>query len=200
MGANSAAKALFPGTRREILALLFGQPDRSFYLREIVERTGLGMGQVQRELKRLSEGAVLRRFERGRHVYFQAERNSPIFDELRGIVAKTVGAADTVREALLPLADKVGAALIFGSVARGEETAERDLDLLIIGDISLREVVGVLADAQVRLGREISPTVFPPEEFRDKAAGGDHFIDAVLKAEKIFLIGTENELGQLSTQ
>ena len=191
------AVALFPQTRRALLGLLYGVPDRAFYLREIAAQVGSGMGQVQRELGRLSRTGILRRFEQGRHVFYQADRRCPIFEELRGLVVKTVAGADHLRQALSELEDRIAVAFVFGSVARGEDSAESDLDLFVVGAVSLQEVVTAIDPLERTLGRQINPTVYPPEELRSKLAGGHHFLTAVLADEKIFVIGTQNELGEL---
>ncbi len=191
------AVALFPQTRRALLGLLYGLPDRAFYLREIAARVGSGMGQVQRELKRLTQAGILRRFEQGRHVYYQADRRCPAFDELRGLVIKTVAGADQLRHALSELGDRIAVAFVFGSVARGEDRAESDLDLLVVGDVSLQEAVAAIDSTQQALGREINPIVYRRSELRSKLEDGHHFLTAVLADEKIFIIGTQDELGEL---
>ncbi len=191
------AVALFPRARRALLGLLHGHPDRAFYLREIAARVGAGMGQVQRELERLTRAGILRRFEQGRHVYFQADLRCPVFDELRGLVVKTMAGADHLRQALRELADRIEVAFVFGSVARGDDRAESDLDLMVVGDVSLQEVVTAIAPVQRTLGREINPTVYPTQELRAKLKDGNHFLSAVFAGEKIFVIGTQDELGKL---
>jgi len=155
------------------------------------------MGQVQRELERLSSAGILRRFERGRHVYFQANRSSPFFEELRGLVEKTVVGLDVLSQALKKLADRIDATFVFGSFARGEGRPESDLDLLVVGEVSLQDVVAAVAPLEETLGREISPIVYPLAELRSKLANGDHFLTTVFADEKIFVIGTQHELGEL---
>ncbi len=191
------AIALFPQTRRTLLRLLYGFPDRAFYLREIAARVGAGMGQVQRELGRLTQAGILRRFEQGRHVYYQAERHCPAFDELHGLVVKTMAGSDQLRQALTELEDRIAVAFVFGSVARGEDQAESDLDLLVVGDVSLQEVVTAIDSIQQTLGRQINPVVYPTDELRSKFRDGHHFLNTVLADEKIFVMGTQNELGKL---
>ena len=191
------AVALFPRTRRALLGLLYGFPDRAFYLREIASRVGSGMGQVQRELGRLTRAGLLRRFVQGRHVFYQAERHCPVFDELRGLVAKTLAGVVHLRHALTELEERIAVAFVFGSVARGEDRAESDLDLLVVGDVSLQEVATAIVSMEPTLGRSINPTVYPPAELRSKVEGGHHFLTAVLAGEKIFVIGTQDELGKL---
>ena len=194
---SSIVVALLPQTRRALLGLLYGLPDRAFYLREIAAKVGSGMGQVQRELGRLTRAGILRRFEQGRHVFYQADRRCPIFDELRGLVVKTVAGSDHLRRALAELEDRIAVAFVFGSVARGDDRAESDLDLFVVGEVSLQEVVAAIDPIQRTLGREINPTVYRPAELRSKLEGGHHFLTAVLADEKIFVIGTQDELGEL---
>ncbi|MQA30784.1 MAG: nucleotidyltransferase domain-containing protein [Luteitalea sp.] len=159
-GSNvDAATLLFGSTRRRVLGWLLGHADESYYLREIVRHTGTSVGAVQRELEKLTAAGLLTRTVDGRQVYFQANRDAPIFPELRELFAKTAGLTDVLREALLPLADRVQVALVFGSAARGELRAKSDIDLLVIGDAAFHDVVEALGQAQGRLGRDINPTV-----------------------------------------
>lgn len=201
MSANNSdsalSAALWPKARAAIIGLLFGRPDEAFYLREIVERTGLGVGHVQRELKRLTDAGVFERTERGRHVYFQADRDCPIFDELRGIATKTMGAPAVLRDALAPLADRIVAAFIFGSFARGDEHSGSDIDLMVIGDTTFAEVVRAIRPAEAKLDRPINPTVYPVAEFRAKRAAGHHFVNSVMNGEKQFILGDADELADL---
>jgi len=189
---------LFGKTRRAVLALLYSHPDESFYLRQIARTTGTGMGALQRELKQLSEAGVILRNEIGQQAFFKANGDCPVFHELRNLIIKTFGVADVVRAALSPLADKIQLAFIFGSMVSGEFKQSSDLDVMVIGKIEFAEIVAALTPAQQTLAREINPSVYPPEEFRSKLAGGHHFLKTVLSAPKIFLIGNENELEKLA--
>ena len=195
--AEPVSEALFPKARRKILGLLFGRTDRAFYLREIVDLTGLGVGHVQREVQRLSQGGVIRRSSQGRHVYYQANPSCPVFEELRRLVTKSMGAVATLRQALEPIAERIDAAFIFGSVAHGTEQAESDLDLMVIGKVSFAETVAAIRQAESRAGRAINPTVYPPGEIRSKLATGHHFLVAVIQSEKLFVVGNEDELRDL---
>jgi len=200
MGTNTLdpiGAALFPRSRRTILGILYGDPERAYYLREIIELAGLGTGQIQRELARLSGAGILRRFEQGRHVYFQADPRCPVFEELRSLVTKSVGAGAVMAAALRDLEDRIRLAFIFGSIARGEERSQSDLDLLVVGDISFSELVEALSDAESTLHREIHPSLFSADEFRGRRESKDHFLDSVLREEKVFVIGGEDELGVL---
>jgi predicted nucleotidyltransferase len=191
---------LFGKVRRAILSMLFGHADKAFYLRQIVRMTGFGLGPVQRELKQLAESGIIRRRVSGRQVYFQANPDSPIFSELKGLITKTAGIGDTLRAALMPLADEIEVAFIYGSIARGEEGHRSDIDLLLVGDISFGDVVMNLQGAQKVLGREISPTVYPPDEFKAKVRAQHHFLTSVLKGPKIYLIGDGYELKRLAAK
>ena len=194
------AMILFGKVRRAILSVLFCHADAAFYLRQIVRTTGFGLGPVQRELKQLTQGGIIRRSVRGRQVYFQANLDSPIFPELKSLIIKTVGIGDTLRAALAPIAGQLEVAFIYGSIARGEEGPRSDIDLLVVGDIAFADVVVNLQAAQKLLGREIFPTVYPPDEFKAKMRAKHHFLTSVLKGSKIYLIGDENELRRLATK
>jgi predicted nucleotidyltransferase len=194
------AMILFGKVRRAILSVLFGHADEAFYLRQIVRTTGFGLGPVQRELKQLTQCGIIRRSVHGRQVYFQANLDSPIFPELKGLITKTAGIGDTLRAALAPIAGQLKVAFIYGSIARGEEGPRSDIDLLVVGDIAFADVVVNLQAAQKLLGREIFPTVYPPDEFKAKMRAKHHFLTSVLKGSKIYLIGDENELRRLATK
>ena len=180
------------------MGLLFSHTDRSYYLREIVRETGAGHGAVQRELGHLLRVGLVTRTARGREVFFQANRASPIFPELRGLIVKTVGVANALGEALAPFADRVKVAFIYGSFASGEERAESDVDVMIVGEVGFDEIVSALGPAQDRIGREVNPSVFAPDEWRRRVADHDHFITSVLREEKLFVIGNEHDLGGLA--
>ena len=198
--AFSLASSLFPKSRRAVLGLLLSHPDRAFYLRQIVGITGLGVGHIQRELRRLAEAGIIRRFEQGRHVYFQADETCPIHDELRGIVIKTMGVAEALGSALMPLRDGIRVAFIYGSVARGEESSASDLDLMVVGDVTFAEVVDAISPVEQRIRRPVSPTVYPSQEFAAKLGDGHHFLTKVAEGDKLMLIGDDNDIAGLSGQ
>ena len=190
--------ALFGKTRQALLGLLFGRADQEHLQESLIQLAGLGRGTVQRELEFLARAGVVRRTVRGRQVYYQANSESPIYAELRGLVVKTGGVADVLRGALAPLADRVRVAFIYGSVARGAERRASDVDVLVIGDVSFSDVSDALGKAQEAIGREINPSVYAPADLRSKLAAKQHFLRSVLKSEKIFLIGDEHELNRLA--
>ena len=189
--------ALFTKTQQRVLALFFGQPGRTFFKRELIDRAGSGSGAVQRELARLVESGLVKVTRIGSQKYYQANRGAPIFEELRGIVTKTVGLADPLRVALRPLARRIELALVYGSVARGEERAESDIDLLIVADgLTLEELFARLAPAEKKLGRRIHPTLYTPEEFARRRKTRNPFVQKVLAGEHIVLIGNEHAPGE----
>jgi uncharacterized protein len=197
---NALSETLFSKNRRAVLSLLYGHPDQAFYLRQIVRATSGGHGAVQRELKTLSEAGILRRTVRDKQVYFQANSECPVFEELKVLIVKTAGVADVLKAALALLGDRIQIALIYGSVARTKQKRDSDVDLLVVGDAAFREVVATLADAQSQLGREVNPAVYAPDEFQSKLASRHHFLTSVLKTEMVFLIGNERELERLAQQ
>ena len=190
--------ALFGKTRQALLGLLFGRADQEHLQESLIQLAGLGRGTVQRELEFLARAGVVRRTVRGRQVYYQANSESPIYGELRGLVVKTGGVADVLRAALAPLADRVRVAFIYGSVARGAERRASDVDVMVIGDVSFSDVSDALGKAQEAIGREVNPSVYALADLRSKLAAKQHFLRSVLKSEKIFLIGDEHELGRLA--
>ena len=191
--------ALFGATRQAVLRVLFGHSDQRFYQRQIIRSLGLGSGAVQRELDQLVCAGILTRTVEGRQTYFQANRECPVFEELHGLIRKTFGVAQVLRDGLVPLEKRVRLAFIYGSIAAGSETAASDIDVMVVGDeISLQDVVSALTNAQRELGREVNPSVYRTEEFCRKLAGGHHFLSSVAAGSKIFLIGDENELGRLA--
>lgn len=194
---QSLSSTLFPGYRRRVLGLLLLHPEESLHGREIARRTGLPPGTLTRELKRLADVGLLNCERRGNQLLYSANRRSPIFEELSGILRKTSGLADVVAEALEPLTNRIGLAFIFGSIARGTETQGSDVDLMIIGSVKFGEVVDALHLAQQQLSRDINPKVFTPREWRNRLERGDPFLRDVLASKKLFLIGGENGIEEL---
>ncbi len=190
------ASLLFGAYRLGVLALLLLRPEESLHLREIARLTGKAPGTLLREVNALAAAGVLVRKRVGNQVHFQANRGCPIFEDLRNILKKTVGVADVLREALAPLAGRIRAAFVYGSIARGDERAGSDLDLMIVGEAGFADVIAALAPAQALLRREVNPNVYPALEFRRKAAAGDPFLKRVLADGKIFIIGGEDDLGK----
>ena len=188
---------LFFGTyRRQVLSLLLLHPDEAFHLREIARVTGTQPGTLRRELEQLAQGGVVQREKVGNLVRFQADPSCPIFEELRGILKKTAGIADVLREALAPLANRITAAFVYGSLARGTERRASDIDLMIVGTVTLEDVVGALDRCQDELRREINPKVYAPEEFRKKIREKNGFLSRVMTGPRLMVLGTADELGK----
>ncbi len=192
----SLGEALFTKTQRQIFGLLYGQPDKSFYANEIVRFAGVGIGTVQRELEKLSAVGLLTTRKIGNQKHYQANSQSPIFAELHGIVLKTFGMADLLTQALGEVQAKIEAAFIYGSVAKGSDRADSDIDLMIIsGGLSYGEVFPLLATAEETLGRTINLSLYTPGEIRAKRGADNHFVNRVLTQPKVFLIGSADALG-----
>jgi predicted nucleotidyltransferase len=191
---------LFGRTRSALLAMLYGHADQSFYLRQLVRAVGTGHGALQRELKHLTDMGLVVRRAQGNQVLYQANSQSPIFLEVKGLITKSVGTHDAIRSALASLGSEIQIAFVYGSVARQKEQANSDVDLMILGNASFSEVVSALGPAQRMLAREINPTVFPVSEFRSKLAGGNHFLRSVMREKKLFVLGTHDELARLASK
>jgi predicted nucleotidyltransferase len=182
--------ALFTQTQQRVLGLLYGHPDESFFATEIFRRTGGGRGTVQRELQRLVSSGLVLVTPVGNQKHYRANKNSPIFPELRSIIAKTSGIAEPLRDALAPLARKIDVALVYGSVARGEAHAGSDVDLLVVAaDIRLEQLFARLERAERAVGRKINPTLLTPDEFARRRHNGNVFLTKVLSRPVIPLIG-----------
>jgi len=195
---NKLSEILFGKTRQAVLSLLYGHADESFYLRQILRVVGGGMGAVQRQINALVDAGLVTRSHKGKQIYYQANAQSPIYGELKSIIVKTAGIGDILKIALAPLAQQIDCAFIYGSVARGTEKADSDVDVVVVGDITFSDVVAALSPAQDSIGREINPTVYPPDEFRTKLLKKNHFIKTILAGEKIYLIGDDHELKKLA--
>ncbi|MEN6587146.1 MAG: transcriptional regulator [Sulfuricella sp.] len=189
------ADALFSATQQRVLALLFGQPERSFFTNELISLIGAGSGAVQRELRRLVESGLVTVTRIGSQKHYQANPAAPIFEELRGIVTKTLGPAEVLRAALVPLGEQVRLALVYGSVAKHSDTAHSDIDLLIVSDVlTLEQLYTALTPIEQRLGRRVSPTLYGSAEFRRRRTGGNAFLAKVLAGETIRLTEDRDDL------
>jgi len=195
--ATSLADLMFGRTRGAILALLYGRADQTFYTRQIAREVAASVGAVQRELKNLTKVGLVIRTALGSQVFYQANRDAPIFSEMHSLVNKTVGIFSMLRSALRPLSAQVAVAFVYGSVARQAETAQSDIDLMVVGKASIDDVISHLASVEKNTGRPINPTVYSASEFKAKIADGNHFLRAVLKDPKVFLLGDEDELGKV---
>lgn len=187
---DSATSVLFGKTRQAVLMYLFDQPEKPWYLRELSRQTGISTGALQQELIQLCTADLLVRRQDGNRVLYRANTAHPLFLELQSIVRKTCGLPAQIKTTLLPLADRIAYAGIYGSIAKGREHARSDVDLLIVGRLSFEQAIQAVTPIEERLSREISVRLFSPEEFRQKRAKGDSFIHSVLEGERIDLLGT----------
>lgn len=196
----SLADALFPKVRQRVLAVLFGTPDHSFYANEVIALAQSGSGAVQRELASLSEAGLLTVTRLGNQKHYQANPSAPVFAELRGLVLKTIGLADSLRSALAPLATRIDLAFVYGSIARQQDTAQSDVDLMIVSpNLAYGELFGALESATVALSRKVNPTLYSPAEWSKRISQDSAFITRVLQQPKIWLIGNEEQLHAPST-
>lgn len=187
--------ALFTATQRRVLGCLFGQPGRSYGVTELIQSTGAGSGAVQRELARLAGSGLLRVEQVGKQKRYSANPDAPIHDELVAIVRKTFGLVEPLRQALAPLADRIHAAFVYGSVAKGTDVASSDIDLMLVSDdLAYSEVMGTLHPFIERLGREVNPTLYTRAELRQRIDSGNSFVTRVLLQPRIWLIGGDHDL------
>ena len=192
---SGLASALFTGTQQRVLGLLFGHPERSFYASEVISRAGVGSGAVQRELARLEAAGLITARRIGSQKHYQANPDSPLFEELRSIVRKTVGLVEPLRKALAPFASKIVSAFVYGSVAGRTDTAQSDVDVMIISDhITYADIFRALETSSGSLGRKVNPTVYGPREFEKRIRDRNAFVTRVLKLPKLWLIGSEHDI------
>ncbi len=188
--------ALFTATQQRVLGALFGQPERDFSVSELIQSTGAGSGAVQREIARLAGSGLVGVTLVGRQKRYRADPVSPIHDELVSIVRKTFGLATPLREALQPLADRIDAAFVYGSVAKGLDTARSDIDLMLVSDdLAYADAMSALHPLSGRLGRDINPTIYSRAALRKKTAAGNSFVTRVLAQPRLWVIGGEHDLG-----
>ena len=192
---TSLADALFSTIQQRVLAYLFGQPERSFFATELIKLAGGGSGAVQRELARLADSGLVTVSRVGTQKHYQANPKSPIFSELCAIAQKTVGLAEPLREALKPLAKRISAAFVYGSVAKRQDTAASDIDLMVVsGSLTYADLFAALEDASERLGRKVNPTVYSRRELAKRVKQGNAFVTRVLAQPKVWVVGGESDI------
>ena len=185
------AHFLLGQTRSAVLGTLFLRPESALHVRELARLTGVSPGSLHRELRALAEQGLLIRQETGRQVYYRANPQCPVLDELTGLLRKTAGLVDVLRDALLPLAEHLTQAFVFGSMARGDEHAHSDVDLMLIGDIGFSDAVLALHSAQTSLRREINPTVMSRTEWAHKRKTANGFAAQVWSGPKLWVLGLQ---------
>ena len=194
---KSILDALFPKTRQAILSACLLHPDKWWYLSDLANHLGLSPSSLQRELASLTSAEILESRKEGNRVYYKANPSLPGVTDLQSLLIKTGGVADVIKSVLKKHSDQIELAFIYGSMARGEEIATSDVDVMIIGKLKLSDFVSALKRAEKSLDREINPTIFSPKEFALKASKGDSFVKTVCEGEKIFLKGNPDELAAL---
>jgi predicted nucleotidyltransferase len=188
----SLADALFPKVRQRVLSVLFGAPDRSFYANEVIALAQSGTGAVQRELADLSAAGLLTVTKQGNQKHYQANANAPVFAELRSLVLKSIGLADVLFKALMPLSGQIEQAFIYGSVARQQDTAHSDVDLMVISDtLAYGELFCELESATLSLGRKVNPTLYTAADWDKRLQSDSAFVTRVWEQPKIWLVGSE---------
>jgi predicted nucleotidyltransferase len=181
-------------TQQRVLGLLFGQPDRSFYATEIMRRAGTGSGAAQRALAKLEASGLVTVNRVGHQKHYQANPISPLYHELHGIVRKTVGLAEPLRRALAPLASEITAAFVYGSVAKGTDRGQSDIDLMVKSDtLTYGDLFGALETASASLGRKINPTVYATAEVAKRIKSKDAFMTRILAQPKVWVVGSDHD-------
>lgn len=191
---TSLADALFSRVQLRVLSLLFGQPDRAFHASEVIRLAASGSGAVQRELKRLSEAGLIDTTLSANRKLYQANRKSPLFNELHSLVLKTAGLVEPLRAALQPLAKRIDAAFVYGSVAKGSDRAGSDIDLMVIADdLAYGDIYKALQKAEDRLQRPINPNLMTSREWRRKSADDSAFAGKIARQPRLFILGEADE-------
>jgi predicted nucleotidyltransferase len=183
--------------RANLIGWLFTHADERYFVRQLTALLGEDPANTGRELARLERLGILASRVEGRQTYYQANRRSPLFPDLRGLAVKTAGLCGALRDALAPLRKRIRVAWLFGSFAEGRDTSRSDVDMLIIGDLGLRDVVPQIAPVGRRLGREINAVIYTPTEFQSKARHGHHFVEGLLKRSKLYLMGGPDDLKRI---
>lgn len=191
---SDALTVLFNKTCILLLSLLYNNTEKMFYLREIARKIGMGAGTVQRELSKLVSADLVVRQARGKQVYYGANKKSRVFNEIRGLIIKTFGLADVIKEALGPLSSEIAYAFIYGSQADGTAAAESDIDLMVVGRIGEMKLHKAISMAEGKLNKVVNYSLFTLDEFRRRKKEKKGFIDRVVTGKKIVLIGNENEI------
>jgi uncharacterized protein len=192
---NKLAEILSSRSRAEIFRLLFNGTEQEIHIREIERRSGLNDSTIRQELNKLTRLDLVEGRRDSNRVYYRAKKENPLYPDIRNLVIKTSGLADALRAVLAD--DRIDCAFVFGSVARGDEKAGSDVDLMVIGDIGLRELSSILSGIQEVIGREINPHVMSKREFRTRLKSKEHFISSVLRESKIFVVGSDHGLAAM---
>ncbi len=195
---SKLGKALFTATQPNVLSLLYGHPDRSFYTKEILHLTGMGVATIKRELDRMLEAGILSFTKIGNQHHYQANPECPIYEELLSIVSKTFGISEVIREVLLPVDSSLDMAFVYGSIAKNNETATSDVDLLVVSEsLAYADLMAVLINAEKSLGRPVNPSIYTIEQIRRKLKNNNAFISRIMEQPKIWIKGTEDDIREI---
>jgi predicted nucleotidyltransferase len=191
----SPSDALFSKVQQRVLALIFSHPERSFYVSEIVRNLRSGVGAVERELSKLERSGLVSVERIGNQKHYRANRAAPIFEELRGLIAKTAGLAELIRQSLAPYAGAIESAFVYGSVAKGADTAHSDIDLMVIGDdLNYSDLYTATQNVERKLRRKVHPLFVSPEDWQRKTSDKGSVFSKIGDSPKIFIIGSERDL------
>jgi DNA-binding transcriptional ArsR family regulator len=191
---DQISSALFGKVRRAILALFFSRVEESFYLRQVIRLTGKGQGAVQRELKSLTDAGIITKSKQGRQVYYQVNKDCPVFKELRSLITKTAGLADVLRKTLSKMSNNIEIAFVYGSQANATAKPSSDVDLLVVGDIEELVLHRAVAAAERLLDRQVNYTLLGTQEFRRRRREKGGFLSRVLSGESIYIIGKPQDV------
>lgn len=187
------SSVLFSKAMGKLLTLFFNNPDKTYYQKAIEQAVGLPHGSFRIKLQQLVHAGILTSSLLGKKKFYAVNRDCPVFEELKSLVQKTVGMVEPIREALEPLRDRIKVAFIFGSVATGEDTGRSDVDLMVVGGLSLRDLSVALYPLDETLKRPINPHLYTPERLTEAFRANDHFIRSISKTKLVYLIGSEND-------
>ena len=192
---SQLGNALFTTTQQKVLGLLYVQPDKSFYLKEILRLTGMGVATIKRELDRMLAAGMLSMTRIGNQHHYQANPACPIYEELLSVVKKTFGIVDVIQSALLPVVSDVDVAFIYGSIAKGEETENSDIDLLIVTEsLAYADLMSVLTDAETHLGRPINPSIYTAQQIKKKIKQKNAFLTRLMEQPKLWVKGSDDDI------
>jgi uncharacterized protein len=187
--------ALFTTTQQKVLGLLYSRPEKTFYTKEILRMTGMGVATIKRELDRMLASGIISMTRIGNQHHYQANEGCPIYSELLGIVRKTFGISDVIKNALMTLDNQIVFSFIYGSIAKGEETTASDIDILLIADgLAYADVMARLMDAEQLLGRPVNPSIYTLGQIKEKLQQNNAFISRVMEQPKIWLKGSEDDV------
>jgi predicted nucleotidyltransferase len=198
MPPTAIGDALFTKTQQRVLSLLYGKPDKSFYTNEIVRRADMGRGTISRELVRLVSAGLLVVSRVGNQRHYRANPDNPVYNELVGIVRKTFGIADVIRAVLVPVDDQIDWAFVYGSIAKGEDTASSDIDLLVATEsLAYADLMKVLTSAEQLLDRPVNPSIYTIEQIKNKLHDKNAFLSRLMEQPKLWVKGSKDDIGAI---